>query len=249
MEWLTAQAVMALLALTALEIVLGIDNVVFLAILANKLPEHQRALARRIGLIMAMVGRIVLLFFISWLMGLEATVFSVFGMDFSGRDLILLGGGLFLLGKATWEIHESLEGHTSPHASAAKVATASFTSVIAQVLLMDLVFSIDSVITAVGMTDYLWVMVTAIVIAIGVMLVFAGAIARFVERHPTMKMLALSFLLLIGVLLVAEGLGQHIERGYVYFAMGFSLFVELLNLRFTKNVQPPGAGHGPAKHV
>ncbi|HEX7009170.1 MAG TPA: TerC family protein [Phycisphaeraceae bacterium] len=252
------EGLIALLTLASLEIVLGIDNVVFLAILANKLPEHQRAGARRLGLALAMLGRIALLLGIAWVMRLQTPWITIPSipllglatpeLELSGRDLILLGGGLFLLGKATWEIHESLEGHLRQHAQAAMEAAASYAVVIAQVLLMDLIFSLDSVITAVGMTDKVPVMIVAIVAAIGVMLLIAGGISRFVERHPTMKMLALSFLLLIGVLLVAEGLGQHINRSYIYFAMGFSLFVELLNLRLTqKLLSAKKAGPPPQK--
>ncbi len=222
--------VVALLTLTALEIVLGIDNIIFISILAGKLPLEKQNRARVVGLSLAMFMRIALLFSISWVVGLTGTLFTVFGFDISGRDLILIGGGLFLLGKATFEIHEKLEGEE--HAPGAIAAgTASFGSVIAQILLLDIVFSLDSVITAVGMAEQLWVMITAVVISIGVMLLSAGAISDFVNRHPTVKMLALSFLLLIGMSLVAEGLDFHIPKGYIYFAMGFSVFVEVLNLR------------------
>ena len=227
-ELLTTENAIALLTLTSLEIVLGIDNIVFLSILCGKLPPEQQPLARRLGLGAAMLMRIALLFAISWVMGLQATLFSVFTQDVSGRDLILVGGGLFLIGKATYEIHDKLEG-VGGRAVAGKKAT--FWGVITQVMILDMVFSLDSVITAVGMVDEVAVMVTAIVIAIAVMMVFAGAITRFIDRHPTMKMLALSFLLLIGVILVLEGVGTHVEKGYIYFAMAFSLGVELLNLR------------------
>ena len=221
--------VVALVTLTVLEIVLGIDNIVFISILVGKLPADQQDRARIIGLSLAMVMRIALLFTISWIIGLTAPWFEVLGQEISGRDLILIGGGLFLLGKATFEIHDRLEG--GEHGMSATSGTASFASVIAQILALDLVFSLDSVITAVGMAEDLWVMVTAVVIAVGVMLISSGAIARFVNQHPTVKMLALSFLLLIGMSLVAEGLEFHIPKGYIYFAMGFSVFVELLNLR------------------
>jgi predicted tellurium resistance membrane protein TerC len=222
--------VVALLTLTVLEIVLGIDNIVFISILVGKLPREQQDRARIIGLGLAMFMRIALLFTISWIIGLTAPWFTIAGMEFSGRDLILIGGGLFLLGKATFEIHERLEG--DDHAPGTVAAgTSSFASVIAQILALDLVFSLDSVITAVGMAEDLWVMVTAVVIAVGVMLISSGYIADFVNRHPTVKMLALSFLLLIGMSLVAEGLDFHIPKGYIYFAMGFSVFVEILNLR------------------
>ena len=221
--------VVALLTLTVLEIVLGIDNIIFISILAGKLPADQQNRARIVGLSLAMFMRIALLFSISWVIGLTGTLFSVLDFDISGRDLILLGGGLFLLGKATFEIHEKLEGEE--HAGGAAAGTASFASVIAQIVVLDAVFSLDSVITAVGMADELWVMVAAVVIAIGVMLVSAGTISDFVNRHPTVKMLALSFLLLIGMSLVADGLDVHIPKGYIYFAMGFSVFVEVLNLR------------------
>ena len=246
------EAIIALLTLTALEIVLGIDNIVFIAILAGKLPEHQRDKARRVGLSLAMGIRILLLLSIAWIMGLVNPLFHIpvfwtseggqFGI--SGRDLILLIGGLFLIGKSTFEIHDKLEGSEHGH-GAGKVA-ASFGAVIVQILLLDIVFSLDSVITAVGMvrTDpsHKWigltVMITAVVIAVGVMLVAAGPVAGFVERHPTMKMLALSFLLLIGVMLVVEGLHGHIPKGYIYFAMAFSLLVELMNMRLRKVGQP-----------
>jgi predicted tellurium resistance membrane protein TerC len=222
--------VVALLTLTVLEIVLGIDNIIFISILAGKLPLEQQNRARVVGLSLAMFMRIALLFSISWVIGLTGTIFSVLDFDISGRDLILIGGGLFLLGKATLEIHGKLEGEE--HAPGAVAAgTASFAATIAQILLLDVVFSLDSVITAVGMAEELWVMVTAVVIAIGVMLVSAATISDFVNRHPTVKMLALSFLLLIGMSLVAEGLDFHIPKGYIYFAMGFSVFVEVLNLR------------------
>jgi len=229
MDWLTdPQIWISLLTLTALEIVLGIDNLVFISILSGKLPVEQQARARRVGLGLAMFMRILLLLAISWVIGLVEPLFSVFGNEFSGRDLILIGGGLFLLAKATFEIHEKLEGEGA-HGAAGGVA--SFGAVIVQILLLDAVFSLDSVITAVGMADEIAVMIAAVVIAIVVMLASARAISDFVNRHPTVKILALSFLLLIGMSLVAEGWELHIPKGYIYFAMGFSVFVEALNLR------------------
>lgn len=233
MEIFTSENILALLTLTALEVVLGIDNLVVISILTGKLHPNQRKRARRIGLLAAMGMRIALLLTLSWMMGLTGTLLSVAGVELSGRDLILLAGGLFLMAKATHEIHTKLEG-PEEHPQAGKRIHASLASVIAQIMAFDLVFSIDSVITAIGMARAIWVMVTAIVIAVATMIVFADPVSNFVERHPSIKMLALSFLLLIGVLLVAEGMGQHIDRGYVYFAMGFSLFVELLNLRATR---------------
>jgi predicted tellurium resistance membrane protein TerC len=230
MELLTAENLIALATLTTLEIVLGIDNLVVIAILTAKLAPDQRAKARRIGLVAAMAMRIGLLLTLSWMMQLTGELFRVADQGFSGRDLILLVGGLFLIAKATKEIHTKLEG-PEEHPQAEQRIHASMTSVIVQIMLFDLVFSIDSVITAIGMARAIWVMVTAIVIAVGTMLIFANPVGDFVERHPSIKMLALSFLILIGVMLVAEGLGEHINRGYVYFAMGFSLFVEVLNLR------------------
>mgnify|MGYP001559404348 CR=1 FL=1 len=235
-EWLAdPQAWIALSTLTVLEIVLGVDNVIFISILAGKLPEDQRARARRLGLVLAMVMRILLLFSIAWIVRLTAPWFSVFGHDFSGRDLILLVGGLFLIAKATHEIHDKLEGDEGH--SSARVA-ASFMSVIVQIMLLDIVFSLDSVITAVGMADDLAVMVAAVVIAVGVMMLSAGAISGFVERHPTVKVLALSFLILIGVSLTGEGFGHHIPKGYIYFAMAFSVFVEMINLRVRAKSKP-----------
>ena len=218
----------AFLTLLALEIVLGIDNVIFISILVDKLPEERKVLARRLGLGMALVMRILLLLSLSWIIGLTAPLFTVLTQEISGRDLILILGGLFLLGKSTFEIHENLEGEEG-HASA-KVK-AGFTSVLIQIVILDVVFSLDSVITAVGMVDELFVMIAAVTIAIGVMLFSAEAVSNFVGRHPTVKMLALSFLLLIGFTLLLEGFGQHISKGYIYFAMGFAVFVEFLNLR------------------
>lgn len=231
------EALIALLTLTVLEIVLGVDNVIFISILSGKLPVEQRKRARRIGLLAAMGMRLVLLAAIAWIARLTTPLFSVMGQGLSGRDLILLIGGLFLLAKATYEIHDKLEGG---HHESTRVA-ASFASVIGQVMLLDLVFSLDSVITAIGMADQLWVMMTAVVLAVLVMLVAAEPISAVVEEHPTLKILALSFLLLIGVSLVAEGLGQHISKGYIYFAMGFSVMVELINLRVRRHERNPVA--------
>ncbi len=231
----TPEGWIALGTLTALEIVLGIDNIVFISILAGKLPEEQRDRARKIGLSLAMVMRILLLLSITWVMGLTAPWFTALGQEISGRDLILILGGLFLIGKSTYEIHDKLEGHEG-HGS--ERVAASFTAVIVQILLLDVVFSLDSVITAVGMADDVMVMILAVMIAVGVMLLSAGAISEFVERRPTVKMLALSFLLLIGVSLMAEGFEQHIPKGYIYFAMGFSIFVEMINLRIRSRSEP-----------
>jgi predicted tellurium resistance membrane protein TerC len=237
MEWIfDPQAWIAFATLLALEIVLGIDNIVFISILAGKLPASQQAKARYIGLGLAMVTRIILLFSISWVIGLTAPLFTVFQQEISGRDIILLVGGLFLIAKSTHEIHQRLEGEEK-HASAA--ASASFSSVIIQILLLDIVFSLDSVITAVGMVDDISIMISAVVIAVLFMMAFAGPIGRFVERHPTVKMLALSFLLLIGMTLIAEGFDQHISKGYIYSAMAFSVFVEILNLKAKKPKAEP----------
>jgi predicted tellurium resistance membrane protein TerC len=230
MELFTTENALALLTLTALEVVLGIDNLVVISILTGKLPPEQRARARRIGLLAAMGMRIALLLSLSWIIGLSAPLFSVLDRGITGRDLILLAGGLFLIAKATHEIHTKIEA-PSEHGQAETKVFASVGAVIGQIMLFDLVFSLDSVITAIGMANELAVMVAAIMVAVLTMMVFAGPVSDFVERHPSIKMLALSFLLLIGVLLVAEGMGAHLDRGYVYFAMGFSLFVEVLNLR------------------
>ena len=238
----------ALLTLTAMEIVLGVDNIVFIAILVARLPAGQRERIRRIGIALALVIRIGLLFALSWLMGLTAPLFTVLDNEISGRDLILLVGGLFLVGKASHEMHAKLEGPDTGDA-AGKTATAAVASVLAQILLLDMVFSLDSVITAVGMAGQLWVMVTAMILSVAVMLVFAGKIGDFVERHPTVKILALAFLLLIGVILVAEGLGQHISKGYIYFAMAFALAVELLNMRFRKVHKPVHLRSGSERAV
>ena len=226
--FLSAEGLIALATLTLLEVVLGVDNIIFISILAGKLPVDQQGKARRLGLMAAMVMRILLLFSLAWIIRLTAPLFAVFGHDVSGRDLILLGGGLFLLAKATLEIHERLEGEEG-HSSAKVYPT--FGAVILQIMLLDIVFSLDSVITAVGMANDLAIMVAAVVIAVGIMLVSATAISEFVHRHPTVKMLALSFLMLIGLSLVGEGMGFHIPKGYIYFAMGFSIFVEMINLK------------------
>jgi predicted tellurium resistance membrane protein TerC len=242
MDWMTnPEAWVAFGTLLALEIVLGIDNVVFISILAGKLPAEQQAKARYLGLALAMVTRILLLLSISWMIRLTAPLFTVFEVEISGRDLILIIGGLFLIGKSTHEIHQRLEGEQG-HATA---RTATFASVIVQILLLDVVFSLDSVITAVGMVDQIGIMISAVVIAVIVMIAFAGAIGRFVERHPTVKMLALSFLLLIGMTLMAEGFDQHISKGYIYSAMAFSVFVEILNLRAKKVATAPVKLHVP----
>ncbi|HEY8120591.1 MAG TPA: TerC family protein [Myxococcota bacterium] len=228
-ELFTSENLIALLTLASLEIVLGIDNIVFISILVGKLPAAQQSSARRVGLLLAMGMRIGLLLAISWVMGLTEPLFSVLAEEFSGRDLILLIGGLFLVAKATWEIHDKLEGEQ--HGPEGGRAAASLAAILTQIVLLDLVFSLDSVITAVGMAKHIEIMISAVVISVGVMLVFAASIAAFIDRHPTMKMLALSFLLLIGVVLVADGLGQHVSKGYIYFAMAFSLFVEIMNIR------------------
>jgi predicted tellurium resistance membrane protein TerC len=233
MEWLSdPQIWISLVTLSALEIVLGIDNLVFLAILADRLPEHQRPLARRLGLGFALITRLLLLASLSWIIGLVEPVFVVFDHAVSWRDIILIGGGVFLLAKATHEIHGSLEGENGEQGQpgVAKAAGAGFTSTIIQIGILDIVFSLDSVITAVGMANQLWVMVVAVIIAVIIMLVAAGPLSAFVSKHPTVKMLALSFLLLVGTSLVADGMGFHIPKGYLYFAMGFSVLVEALNL-------------------
>jgi predicted tellurium resistance membrane protein TerC len=232
---LTADGLVALATLAALEIVLGVDNVVFIAILTGRLPVQQQAVARRVGLILALGIRIGLLFTISWMMGLTRPLFTVLGHPLTGRDLILILGGLFLVGKATWEIYDKLEVE---HVERERGGRGRFAAVLAQILVLDIVFSLDSVITAVGMANQLSVMVTAMVIAMLVMLVSMGAVAGFIERHPSVKILALAFLLLIGAVLVADGMGQHVSKGYIYVAMAFSLFVELLNLRYRTRRHP-----------
>ncbi len=236
MDWISSpEAWIALLTLTSLEIVLGIDNIIFISILAGKLPEDQQKTGRQIGLLLAMVTRILLLFSIAWLTRLTAPLFNVFSHDISGRDLILIIGGLFLLGKSTFEIHERLEGEEG-HASDKVAATMG--SVIVQIMLLDVVFSLDSVITAVGMVDEIAIMVTAVVIAVGIMLFASDPISGFVNNRPTLKILALSFLLLIGFSLISDGLGIHIPKGYIYFAMGFSVFVEVINLQVRAKTKP-----------
>ena len=224
----TVEILMALATLTALELVLGIDNIIFITILAGRLPPEQRDKARRIGILGAAVTRLILLFAIVWITRLTYPVFEVFGHAFSWRDMILIGGGLFLIAKATHEIHQKIEGAGGEHSL--KRAATSFGGVIVQIMILDIVFSLDSIITAVGMVDERWVMVTAILVSIAFMLAFAGPIGRFVEEHPTVKVLALSFLLMIGLVLIADGFGQHISKGYVYAAMVFSVFVEFINL-------------------
>ncbi len=226
--FLTSEGILALITLTVLEIVLGVDNVIFISILSGKLPADQQPNARRAGLLAAMVMRIALLLSIVWIIRLTRPLFSMFGRDISGRDLILIGGGLFLLGKSTLEIHDRLEGEEG---HGARRVTPSFAAVIMQIMLLDIVFSLDSVITAVGMAEEVAVMIAAVVLAVAVMTVSAEPISAFVNRHPTVKVLALSFLLLIGVSLVGDGLGMHIPKGYIYFAMAFSVFVEMINLR------------------
>lgn len=221
----------AFATLTALELVLGIDNIIFISILVDKLPEKQRELARRLGLGMAMFMRIGLLLVLAWIIGLTAPLFTVLDQDISGRDLILIGGGLFLLWKSTSEIHQSLEGEEGHSSSVVK---ATFTAVILQIMVVDLVFSLDSIITAVGMVESIAVMVAAVVASVGLMMLFAGAIGRFVSAHPSIKMLALSFLVAVGVVLIAEGFGHHVPKGYIYFAMAFSLVVEMLNIRMQR---------------
>jgi predicted tellurium resistance membrane protein TerC len=237
MDWITdPQAWIGFATLTVLEIVLGIDNVIFLSILAGKLPQAQQQRARQIGLILAMLMRILLLLSLSWIVQLTAPLFTVLGQEISGRDLVLILGGLFLIAKSTHEIHERLEGEEG-HASGKVGAT--FGSVLVQIVLLDIVFSLDSVITAVGMVNELGVMISAVVIAVAFMMFFARSIGEFVDRHPTVKMLALSFLLMIGVALIADGLDQHIPKGYIYFAMAFSVLVEVLNLKAKKVTERP----------
>lgn len=241
MEWL-----IALIALTAMEIVLGIDNIVFIAILTGRLPKERQVAARRLGLTLAMVTRILLLLTLTWILGLTKPLFTLsdlglpakwFGeeaLEVSLRDLILLAGGLFLIGKSVHEIHVKIEGADDHQARDGQV---SFTGVLVQIAVLDIIFSLDSVITAIGMAEHIWVMIVAVILAVGVMLIFAETVSRFVERHPTLKMLALSFLILIGVMLVAEGIGTHVNKGYIYFAMAFALVVEVLNLRLGRTAR------------
>ena len=231
------QAWIAFATLTALELVLGIDNIIFISILVDKLPKARREFARRIGLFMAMFMRIGLLVVLAWIVGLVAPLFSVFGNEISGRDLILILGGLFLIWKSTSEIHQSLEGYDEDPGS--KAVKATFAAVILQIMIIDLVFSLDSIITAVGMVDDVRIMIAAVIVSVALMMLFAGPIGRFVSDHPTIKMLALSFLVVVGVVLVAEGFDNHVPKGYVYFGMAFSLAVEMLNIRLRKKSGPP----------
>jgi predicted tellurium resistance membrane protein TerC len=233
--FLTSEGLLALVTLTFLEIILGVDNVIFISILSGKLPQQQQARARRVGLMAAMLMRILLLLSIAWIIRLTAPLFTILGRGVSGRDLILIGGGLFLIGKATLEIHERLEGEEGH--GAVRMAP-SFAAVIVQIMLLDIVFSLDSVITAVGMADDVTIMAAAVVLAVAIMMFSAEPISAFVNRHPTVKVLALSFLLLIGVSLIGDGLGMHVPKGYIYFAMGFSIFVEMINLRVRKAGSP-----------
>lgn len=242
-EWIASpEAWIALATLTALEVVLGIDNIIFISILVGRLPEKQRATARRLGLGLAMLARLVLLFSLVWVMGLTETWFEIFGKEISGRDVILIGGGLFLLAKATHEIHNSLEGEEG---TGTEVVAASFGMVLVQIAVLDIVFSLDSVITAVGLVDHLSIMAIAIVLAVLVMLFAAKSIGDFVDAHPTIKMLALSFLVLVGVTLMVEGFDVHVPKGYIYFAMAFSLGVEMLNIKIRKRRNPVKLHKGP----
>jgi len=243
MDWLTnPETWIALLTLTALEIVLGIDNVVFISILAGKLPPEQRDRARKLGLIAALVSRLLLLFSLVWLSHLTATLFALGGHEISGRDLVLIVGGMFLIYKATHEIHEKLEG---PQGDAVAGVASTFAAVIMQIMIIDIVFSLDSIVTAVGMVDHISIMVAAILISVGFMLLFSGPISEFVHRHPTVKMLALGFLLIIGIALIADGLDFHIPKGYIYGSMAFAVFIEALNLRSRKKAPPPVHLHEP----
>ncbi len=237
MGWITdPQAWIALATLTGLEIVLGIDNVIFISILVSKLPEHKQPRARTLGLGLAMIMRVILLVFLTWIMGLTRPLFTLLGNEISGRDIILIAGGLFLLAKSTLEIHDKLEGKEG-HAS--ERVPSSYEGVLIQIVLLDIVFSLDSVITAIGMANELFIMIVAVVIAVIFMMLASGSISRFVERRPTIKVLALSFLLLIGIALIADGLNLHIPKGYIYFAMAFSVFVEMINLRIRRTSATP----------
>lgn len=233
---------MALITLTALELVLGIDNIIFISILVDKLPQERREFARKLGLFIAMFMRIGLLMILAWLVGLVEPLFSIFGQGFSGRDLILIAGGLFLIWKSTAEIHQSLEGEEGHTSSAVK---ATFTAVILQIMVIDMVFSLDSIITAVGMVDHIEIMVAAVILSVGMMMLFASPIGRFVSNHPTIKILALAFLVAIGVVLIADGFGHHIPKGYIYTAMGFALVVELINIRMRARTSRPVQLHTP----
>jgi len=237
MDWITdPQVWIALATLTGLEIVLGIDNIIFISILTSRLPEGQQPGARTLGLTLAMIMRILLLLFLTWIMGLTKPLFTVLGNEISGRDLILIAGGLFLMGKSTLEVHDKLEGKEG---RASERAPSSYAGVLFQIILLDMVFSLDSVITAIGMANQLFIMVAAVVMAVGFMMLASGSISLFVERHPTIKVLALSFLMLIGMALIGDGLDLHIPKGYIYFAMAFSVLVEMINLRVRKNPGPP----------
>ncbi len=238
------QAWIALLTLTALELVLGIDNIIFISILVDKLPVEKRELARKIGLFMAMFMRIGLLLVLSWIVGLTAPLFTVLQNEFTGRDLILVAGGLFLLWKSASEIHQLLEGREGSHSAA---VPATFSAVIVQIMIIDLVFSLDSIITAVGMVDEVEIMIAAVIASVGLMMVFASSIGRFVSDHPTIKMLALSFLIVVGVVLIADGFEHHVPKGYVYFAMAFSVAVEMLNIRVRRAKTAPVTLHAPYK--
>jgi predicted tellurium resistance membrane protein TerC len=243
MNFFATENLISLVTLAAMEIVLGIDNIVFIAILSDKVPKQDRSKVRRLGLVLALIMRLGLLATLSFIMRLTAPLFTVAGQDISGRDLVLLIGGLFLLGKSTHEIYDKLEGDHEDEAAASKAGRGQFFAVLAQIMVLDIVFSLDSVITAVGMANNIWTMVVAMVIAVGVMLIFANALSEFVNRHPSMKVLALSFLILIGVMLVAEAFDQHVNKGYIYFAMAFSLVIEVLNMRLRKK-QRKVALHG-----
>jgi predicted tellurium resistance membrane protein TerC len=237
-EWITSsEAWIALATLTALEIVLGIDNIIFISILVGRLPQKQREFARRLGIGLAMVTRLALLFSIAWVMGLKDPWFSIFSNEISGRDIILIGGGLFLLAKSTHEIHNNLEGATGSE-NGASVAAATIGPILVQIAVLDIVFSLDSVITAVGLVDHVSIMAIAIIMAVGIMLVAAKPIGDFVDNHPTIKILALAFLILVGVTLMVEGFDVHVPKGYIYFAMAFSVAVEMLNIRMRKKLEP-----------